>query len=128
MRFDAAKFSIHEEHTPMGMWGGGHTVATDPTKKGWRCRLLRGSKSGVRIVGRKGVEGCASFREMGDGTWDVAIYDRTPAVVSRLLQENSPEINGFLCSYSTVDDHGGFGLNIINLIKEEMDVRAQLHI
>jgi hypothetical protein len=56
------------------LFGGGHTVATDPAKRGWRAALAAPG-SGVLVVGRRGVAGCMSVMQLSGGRLDVAVYD-----------------------------------------------------
>lgn len=61
--------------------GGGHTVDTDPNKRGWRAgRVAPGSD--LVVIGRRGKKGCFSARLLVDKRVDVAIYDEmTPEEV-----------------------------------------------
>lgn len=61
-----------------GIWGGGHTIDTDPSKQGWRASLSAKGSSTL-VVGRPGQRGCASVQQLSDGRVDVALYeDATP--------------------------------------------------
>lgn len=53
--------------------GGGHTIQTDPTNRGWRCALLT-KGSDVAVLGRRGVPGCFTVQKLS-GVLDVAVYD-----------------------------------------------------
>lgn len=79
------EFKIHpkarwEATTP---WGGGHTVTTDPTRKGWRFRVL---ENGSAVFGRPGVAGAFHARFV-EGAVDVIVYDAlTPQEVDAALR------------------------------------------
>lgn len=102
-------------------WGGGHTVWTDPSQKGWRCTRVEILGGRVWVLGQKGVQGCASallVPQDGDrpSRWDVAFYDdlcledlakRLPTVFSPLADE----FGSFL-------DIPGWGLEVIDHIEE----------
>jgi hypothetical protein len=66
-----------------GLWGGSHTAATDPTKRGWRAAPV----GKVLVVGRRGVPGCFSVMQLSDGRLDVAVYDEaTPESIAAGLR------------------------------------------
>ena len=90
------------------IWGNGHTLQTDPTKRGWRARLLKeGSKT--LLVGRPGKEGCFSVEQWPDGILDVAIYYDTPKYVKEALLEGV----GLDAKYKQTKDICGWGLPFI---------------
>ena len=93
-----------------GIWGGGHTAATDPTKRGWACRRVKGLD--VWMVGQKGVAGCVSLVDLGTA-WDVAMYAETPAEALALIQSGTRPT----ARYSGVPKLTGFGLRVIALIE-----------
>ena len=74
------------------LWGNGHTLETDPTRRGWRAALSRKGGS-VLIVGRRGIRGCFSVMTFDRYDYeamefirklDVAIYDDlTPEEVAQ---------------------------------------------
>ena len=73
-----------------GLWGGGHTVDTDPTRRGWRAALSH-KDSKVLILGRRGVVGCASVMRMAGGRLDISGYDdATPEEISACVRERRP--------------------------------------
>ncbi len=104
----------------MGIWGGGHTVDTDPTKKGWRCRRIGMEKRTVWLVGQKGVKGCATLVDIGRGEWDAAIYAEDPALIDLSLRQGrvGPHHGAV---YKTVPNVSGFGLKVIELIEEDRE-------
>ena len=60
-----------------GLWGGSHTLETDPTQRRWRAASTGPSDTAV-IVGRPGVRGCF-FAALGEGgEVEVTSYDATP--------------------------------------------------
>ena len=54
-------------------WGGGHTLETDPTRRGWRLRPQPGNPE-LAVIGRPGKKGCLSAMFLSGGV-DVATYD-----------------------------------------------------
>ena len=123
------KFKSAKPLTPThGFWGGGHTPETDPTRKGWRCRpIVKGS--GVYLLGQKGKEGCATLRYIGEGDWDVALYDEAPEEILRRFKEG---VYLGATRYETAQEllMGGMGLGIIQRIEEEREERRlfELHV
>ena len=102
--------------------GGPHTVETRPYNKGWRCRP---SKKGsmVLMVGRPGVEGCASIIQMSDGSLDVAVYsDRAPAWLADWLAAPRDAREGYDATYHRVAAASGWGLRVIHLIEQEVEL------
>lgn len=92
-----------------GLWGGGHTIETDPSRSGWRCRPM--GTGGVVLIGQQGQQGCASVRLMADGQVDVAIYDEArPEEVARAPREAD--------AYLQVPSTPGWGLVVIAEIKK----------
>lgn len=73
-----------------GLWGGGHTAATDPTRHGWRAALSH--KDGAALViGRRNHRGCASAVPTAtSGFLLVAVYDATPEEIAGCLREGRP--------------------------------------
>lgn len=99
---------------PSLAWGGGHTVASDPMKEGWRIRAISPSSSGV-LVGRRGIAGCFSAMPLSDGQLDVAIYLDTPEEVSRLFKEGSADAR-----YIKVACIPGWALHARDSLMEEL--------
>lgn len=105
----AQTFSLKQFSVSNRWWadwaGGGHTVQTDPSNRGWRAAKL--SKDGdLVVVGRPGVFGCFSVRQMKDGRLDVAVYDvRTP----ESLKDSIPPAD----AYKVVDCIPGWALEFI---------------
>ena len=62
------------------VWGGGHTTETDPANWGWYIREVK-EHPGVWMIGRTGVQGCCTVRQLTTGKLSVAIYDRLPETV-----------------------------------------------
>lgn len=102
-------------------WGNGHTVDTDPTRKGWRLRQA-GRDPDVVLVGRANVEGCFSVRPLEDGGLDVAIYLDTPQYVVRTWKE------GCYCdaSYHEIASVDGWGLECIRLLEAKQAAIAAI--
>ena len=70
-----------------GLWGGGHTVDSDPTRQGWRAALSH-KDSKVLVLGRRNIRGCASVMRMSDGRLDVSVYDdATPEEIAACVRE-----------------------------------------
>ena len=87
--FDASKFSVSDRWWD-GIWGGGHTLATDPTHQGWRAALSH-KDSKVLVIGRRTIRGCASVMRLSDGRLVVAVYDdATPEAISACVRERRP--------------------------------------
>ena len=84
--FDASKFSVSDRWWD-GIWGGGHTAETVPTRHGWRAALTaKGSK--VLVIGRRTIRGCASVMRLSDGRLDVSVYDdATPEEIAACVRE-----------------------------------------
>lgn len=56
-------------------WGGGHTAATDPTRRGWRMKVLAKRSGGtVALFGRAGIKGCFVAVPLSGG-YDVHFYE-----------------------------------------------------
>lgn len=101
------EFSVSTNWWSLLIWGGGHTLETDPTKKGWRCGLIR--KGGENIlVGRRGIPGCFSVARMGNNRLDVALYEETPEEVMAGFKTKTvwPE-------FITLDEIPGWGLKAV---------------
>lgn len=97
-----------------GLWGGGHTVATDPTHQGWRAALTaKGSK--VLVIGRRGITGCASVMRLSDGRLDVSVYDdATPEEIAACVREWRP-VPYADCIFQT-ESYPGWGLAVLEKI------------
>ena len=115
--FDPKSFRTSSLDLAHLIWGVGHTLETDPTRKGWRCREVKPSHvPGHFLVGRPGQEGCASIHRIRD-VWHVGIYLMSPAEAHKLIKE----IGGFLdAHWVEVNDIPGFGLDIIREIEAEV--------
>lgn len=70
----------------LDLFGGGHTVLTDPTRRGWRAKRAGGPDT--VLVGRPGKPGCFSAVPFGDNHIDVAIYDEAPEEVARMWKNH----------------------------------------
>ena len=73
-----------------GLWGGGHTAETDPSRRGWRAQLShKGSK--VLLIGQRMTAGCASVMRLSDGRLHVCVYDdATPETIAAAVREGRP--------------------------------------
>lgn len=112
--FDPKSFRTSSLDLVRHIWGGGHTLETDPTRKGWRCREVN---PGLFLVGRPGKEGCASLSwSRYLHCWDVGIYHMPPAEAHKYLKEHG----GLDAHWVEVGNHPGFGLDIIREIGEEL--------
>ena len=101
--------------------GNGHTIDTDPTRKGWKVKQVRGRKDQLVIMGRvvdgKQLAGCASILPLSDGRLDVAIYeDLTPKEVLDTWA-NGDYID---CPYFQIKDVSGWGLAVISRIEADL--------
>ena len=114
------KFAPPSEPVTM-VWGGGHTLVTDPTRNGWRCRYVRGVKRDMWMIGRPGHVGCASIICVGD-TLDVAVYLETPQTALGFLKRGDT----LDARYEQFPAVSGVGLKIIKSIKEELAQLAEL--
>jgi hypothetical protein len=110
------------------IWGGGHTLETLPTNKGWRARPLAKKRPDVLMIGQRGIECCATVvrTKLYDDECnerpglDVAIYLESPEEVLQLAkaekwEELSPR-------FVQIDEIPGFGLRVINMIERERDL------
>jgi hypothetical protein len=63
-------------------FGSGHTLETDPTKKGWKIRsLYKGSE--VWLIGRPGIQGCATAQYTVGGQIGIKLFpEATPLEVA----------------------------------------------
>lgn len=94
------------------LWGGGHTIETDPTRRGWRA--FPAGKADAVLVGRFGVPGCFSAVPLSEGRLDVAFYDEAPEEVARLWKVGEhPD-----CDYLEVQDCPGWALVAIQKLAE----------
>jgi hypothetical protein len=114
-------FSTNSFNGPRGyVWGGGHTLKTDPTRQGWRCLpLVKGSST--LLFGQRGIGGCASIVQHPDHL-DVALYAETPEEVIESMEEGRIKADP---SYYRVTDAPGWGLEVILLLRAE---RIALHL
>ena len=120
--FDPCTFQVRADWWRF-MWGGGHTVETDPTRKGWRAKKSINTGDPARgippniLVGRAGVKGCFSAmllspREPGDdAVLDLAFYtEETPEQVAKAMREKA-----FIDPiYSPARNTDGWGLAAID--------------
>lgn len=78
-------FTVARNEPVSTFWGNGHTVDTDPTKKGWFCKRILGRPAGTEdawVVGQPGKNGCATIMLVDAGKMlDVAMYDQPPSAV-----------------------------------------------
>ena len=101
------------------IWGGGHTVATDPTNQGWKARHA-GKDPNVVLVGRPDVLGCFSARHVPASTLghkayiDLAYYDDTPKDVAQAWKNNVP----MDAIYHKIDPIPGWGLEAIKITED----------
>ena len=96
-------FSLPPSVSTLLPWGGGHTIDTDPTKKGWVFRPAPSQfNHDIFMIGRKGVPGCATLRLLGD-YWDVSYH------LGRPLEAD----NGDVCGEDLIPNIPGFGLTVI---------------
>lgn len=100
-----------------GLWGGGHTRQTDPTKRGWRAaRAVKGGD--VIIVGQPHMHGCFTAGLMGDGKVHVRVYqDQTPEGLVSHMESISPPPSPE--SWKTVDQIPGWALEFIRELETE---------
>lgn len=104
-------------------WGGGHTVETDPTRRGWRIRAVSHQ---LAVLGRTGVPGCMSVMPCmvnrssnnpeGVPGFDVAFYDtEKPEDVFQSLRDRSegPGADAF----QQTPDHSGWALPFVEEIE-----------
>ena len=109
----------------LAIWGGGHTVETDPTRKGWRAKPL-GSGSDFVLVGRPGVEGCFSAQVVRafvpgvEAYIDLAIYLDTPSLIAK---DRPYRVANAI--YHRIAACPGWGLRAIELLEAEMAASAQ---
>jgi len=102
------------------IWGGGHTLATDPSLNGWSCRKVGNYKY---ILSRKGDTVCATLREVRGG-WDVGLFWNTPLTVREWIlgqRKQCPEGYTIDGEYLQVGDYPGFGLAIIGFLAEQRE-------
>jgi len=96
------------------MWGGGHTMETDPTKKGWIAKRLK-EGSDILLVGRRGVEGCFSVDLWDSGQIDVAVYLDTPEYVAA----NAKMGRNTDAWFFQMDMYPGWALACIRILEQE---------
>ena len=123
--FNPEAFTVSNNLTDGSVWGGGHTVETDPTRKGWRCRHAWFTSGGLnmQLIGRPGVRGCATVVRAAvedDGHW-VKVFDATPQEVMatksdfdawmKLIQDRE-------LWDATISPTPGFGLRVLQMIAQ----------
>ena len=94
-------------------WGGGHTLETDPTRRGWRIRAV---DADLAVVGRSGNPGCLSVRSSAEG-YDVAFYECTPLELANDLKRPVGAREIFACAYRHVGNASGWALPFIQEIE-----------
>jgi hypothetical protein len=104
-----------------GLWGGGHTADTDPSRQGWRAALAAKGGS-VLVIGRKGQAPCASVQRLSAGWVDVALYaDAKPEDVARAmgLKRGDPARDAILGDplYVQVRATPGWGLTVLDKLR-----------
>lgn len=89
-----------------------------PLAQPWLCRRPWRTPgwNHVWLIGQRGVEGCATVRQLRDGRLDVAVYDCTPEVV----QGSRTELQAHLCTYKTVAVRPQWGLTVVMMIASEL--------
>jgi len=98
------------------LWGNGHTLKTDPTKRGWRAAPSK-KGSDVLIVGRRGVPGCFSVMCLSD-CLDVATYDElTPKELAQQLDGGTAVAD----AYYQVSNVSGWALPFIKEVENFHD-------
>ena len=109
----------------MSSWlGGGHTVDTVPTSRGWRMwnlAAIEGKTYECVLVGRKGMVGCFTARLHDDGQMCIVEFkfDKTDHVREWIVNDN----NEHGCEPNCIrdmDHYPGWALSIIADI-ESMD-------
>lgn len=114
--FDVKKFTTPTPYEPvLVFWGNGHSPRTDPTRKGWRCRPVKGLTS-TWLVGQVGVEGCASIVFIS-GKLDVAFYEALPEEVHKHLKSGKGGLDPLFQEFAPT---AGVGLQIIAVIKNQL--------
>lgn len=106
------KISSHQMWASTHPFGGGHTIETDPTRRGWRIK----SQGQVAIVGRFGQKGCMSVVTVSGG-YDVGTYeDLAPEELSKLFYSGEQVIAD---GYRTVSEHSGWALPFIHELESD---------
>ena len=115
MKFDPSTFRTtwHNDWMARNAWGNGHTLDTDPTRKGWKAMPAYSGQTDLWLLGQRGVAGCATIRQVGDQL-DVAVYYETPEQVVAWLRELGPHCDA---AYFQVSVTPGYGLKVINRIE-----------
>lgn len=98
-----------------GWAGGGHTVETDPTNRGWRCARVKKGEDLV-LLGRRGVKGCMTIRPLSNGL-DVAFYDELAP--EDLIRDGIPPAD----DYKSVDLIPGWALPLIQEVESSQGVQ-----
>lgn len=118
-KFDPTTFSISRRWWD-GLWGGGHTLETDPTRRGWRA-ALSGKGSHCLVIGQRGVSGCASVMELSGSMLDIAYYDNlTPEALAQWLNQPREERDGRVLAdvaYEAREAIPGWGLYVLDRIE-----------
>ena len=118
-------FQVNDRMAPLGIWGGGHTLETDPTRLGWSCRPIKGLQgSRILLLAQRDCEtgewlnGCATMVRLSGG-FDVALYDEKPGEVAEAVRNSRAHLLD--PQYRPIDDYSGFGLTVIEWIHTERD-------
>lgn len=95
----------------LDMWGGGHTVQTDPTRQGWVKIVYARQGYSVIFVGRPGKPGCFTAVQASGNEIDVGLYEETFEEVKALLDAKSRSLPD--CPFKRYSDIPGWGLSAI---------------
>jgi hypothetical protein len=103
------EFKMHPADSWRGSlpWGGGHTVATDPTKRGWRMIVRQDGR--VAFFGQPGVKGCFLALRLTD-SFDCHLYDEM--TVEELMVANA-KCESFADGYHVAGSESGWALPVI---------------
>lgn len=118
-QFKAAPYKV----SYFELWGSGHTFETDPSRQGWRRMMV----NRVVLVFNDRYDVCASMVQIGDA-WDVALYWGTKDdILPYLKGETKFDREGFTIDprYVEVDNYPGFGLTVLEHLKEEARILAE---
>ena len=114
MKKKLKEFKASSLYPAFMVWGNGHTTATDPMRRGWRARYIKGCER-VLLVGIQGIEGCFSMVP-GSKKLHIAAYLETPETVAKAKRQG----DYVDANYHTLADASGWGLEAIRLLREEM--------
>jgi len=114
------QFTASPNWWSINIWGGGHTLETDPTQRGWKAGRPKETMQGnplLILVGRRGVKGCFSVLPCSEGKkLDVLIYDdETPEeIIAQWGRHETPVYSHAML----VDNIPGWGLDVIQDIEQ----------